>query len=181
MAKKDTQEVQIHEVRNKRTSIFIHYAVGNDDFAVTFHDNPLKSFYTALENLNEHVLALAELPKGDLPKIEATGITLRTKGENTLALITAKKTLKRNKRVLNIATPILPMYPDDENKAVDHMSDDEASAVEKVIKEAKRYIAGDRAQGQIEFQEPEKEKGDKAKGGETVEFPGMEPGAQAAK
>lgn len=169
--------VKILEVRNRRSSIYIHFTRGDDDYPVTFHENPLPSFYAALEALKDHAISLSELPKSDAPKIEVTGITVRPKGENAMALIVAKKTLKRNKRVLNISTPILPMYEaeGDEGQGGDHMSAEEAAAVELVISEAKRYVAGERAQGRLAVEEEEK-RGRKTRGAakENIEqFPEM--------
>jgi hypothetical protein len=80
--------------------------------------------------------------------------------------------------VLNISTPILAMYPDEENKGADHMSEDEASAVEKVVKEAKKYIAGDREQGQIEFTDPDADKKGKKGDDNTAVFPAMAEASQ---
>lgn len=180
MAKNEkTQEIEVRSIRVKRASIACEWTQGDDDYKVTFHDNPLPSLYKALDGLKPHVVSLAELPAKDEEKLSVTGITVSTKGEAVQATITAKKPLKRNKRVLNIATPILPMYENEENKEADHMSDDEAAAVEKLIKEAKKYIAGDRAQGKLALEDGESEKGKKDKGPDNVaEFPALtEPAA----
>ncbi len=175
MAEKN-DKVTILEVRNKRTSIYIHYTKGSDDYKLTCHDNPRKSFYEALDDLVPAVMTLAELDKSEKSKVTATGITVREKGDNVQALIVAQKKLKRNGRVLNLATPILSLYEDKENEGSDHMTDKEATSIEQVIKEAKKYIAGDRAQGQIEFEAPKKTKKDDS----TAEFPDLtDPGAQA--
>ncbi len=168
---KKEETVTIKSVRNTRAAIVIEWTEGSDDCSRTFHDNPLKSFLNALDGLTEHVITLGEFPAGYAKGIEATGITLREKGDNVLAMITAKKKLKRNGRVFNIATPILAMYEGGEDeKGADHMTEVEAAAVEKMIKEAKKYLAGERAQGQIEFVSPEPPK--KA-GDNTEQFPAM--------
>lgn len=170
------KQVVITSVRNLRKSIKIEYTQGTDAFTINCHDMPQKSFYTALEKLAPHVCALCDFAAKDSEKISATGITVREKGDNNLALIVARKTIKRGKRVFNISTPLLPMYADDENKTADHMDEEEAKAIEKVISEAKKYVAGDRAQGQIEFEddEPETKKG-KADDTKEIEFPQSEP------
>lgn len=161
-AKKKDESIEITAVRNNRASIHIEWLQGTDEYAVTFHDNCLPSFSKALDALPDHVCTLCELPAKDAAKIAATGITVRQKGDNHLALIVAKKKIKKAGRVFNIATPLLPMYEDDENKGADHMEPAEAKAIEKVISEAKKYLLGERAQGQIKFEEEaqEKKKGD---------------------
>lgn len=162
--KATTEEVHILKVRNNRTSIKITWKQGADTYSVTFHDNPLPSFYNALKALKTHVCALCEFPARDAEKLDPSGITIVSPEEDSpQALIVAKKHIKRNKRVFNIATPMLSMYESDDpdSPKVDHMSTEEAAAIEKVIKEAKRYIAGDRAQGQIQLEdEPDEKKDD---------------------
>lgn len=171
--KKPTGELTIRSVRNKRTSIAMEWDIGEDQHKVTFHDNPLPSFYKALEALAEHVCTLCELPAKDASKIVATGITLRPNGENQQALIVARKKVAKGKRVFNIATPLLAMWPDDENTGADHMDPEIAKAIAKVETEAKKYILGERAQGKIEFEE-EKPKNDGK--GETPTFPDLTEG-----
>ncbi len=171
-AKEKPQEIEVSSIRSNRSSIRAEWKQGDDAYAVTFHDNPLPSFYKALEALAPHVCSLSEFPAKDAEKIEPTGITISQKGESVvLALITAKKKLKRNKRVLNVATPLLSMYEQDDDKGADHMTEEEATAVEKLIKEAKKYISGDRAQGKLAFEEEKKE--GKEKPSNVDEFPGM--------
>lgn len=174
---KKNEAVTIKKVRNLRKSIKIAWTQGSDEYDVNFHDNPLPSFLKAIAALGEHVCSLCELPASDVKKIVATGITCAENGENVLALIVAKKTIKKGKRVFNISTPLLSMYPDEENKTTDHMEKEQSAAIEKVISEATKYINGDRAQGQIEFEE-ESAGGKPEDGDKTEKFPGMtEPGA----
>lgn len=172
MAKKETKEViTILSVRNKRKCIAIAWMAGADKVVREFHDNPLPSFLRAIDALNPHVATLCELPSSEAKKISATGITVSPDGDNSLALIVARKAIKKGKRIMNIATPLLPMYGDDENKALDHMDKHEAAAVEKVINEALKYLAGERAQGQIQFKEETPLKEDKGEG--TSPLPGI--------
>ena len=170
------KDLEIIKFRNNRKSITIEWTEGTDSVSRTFHDNPLPSFYKALEGLNPHVLTLCELPAKDLEKVSATGITVSHKGENSDALIVARKKIRKGKRVFNISTPLLPMYPSEEEASLDHMDEEEAKAIEKVIKEATKYILGERAQGQIDFQEEEEaEPKRKAKGADnSVEFPALD-------
>ncbi len=149
--------IQILSVRNTRKAIVIEWMEGLDECSRSFHENPLPSFTEALNGLTEHVVTLCEFPAGYAKGITATGITVREKGESTTALIVAQKKLKRNGRVLNIPTPLLAVHEDPENKGADHMTDAEAAAVELMIAETKRYLAGDRAQGIIAFEDAKPE------------------------
>lgn len=164
-------------MRNRRNSIQISWTQGIDEYDLVCHDNPLPSFLKAIEALAPHVCTLCEFPARDAAKIIPTGITCRGKDDSILALITAKKPVKKGNRVFNIATPILPMHEDADNPAADHMEPAEAKAIEKVIAEAERYVDGERAQGQIQFGEdgaPADKKEDKkeeADEGEKIEFP----------
>ncbi len=179
--KEKPKPIEITSVRNNRKSITIGWKQGSDEYpGVIFHDNPRKSFYAALDALVPHVVTLAEFDKSDKKHITATGITVRAKGDGAQALIVAQKKLDRNGRVLNIATPLLSMYADKKNEGADHMTEAEAAAIEKVITEAKKYVRGDREQGQIEFVDEDKPKKDA--GDNTEQFPAMsEPGAGEPK
>ena len=167
--KEEPADIIVTKVRSNRKSISIEWTQGIDQHALTCHDNPLPSFNKALAALNPHVLALCEMPTTDLEKVKATGLTITIKGDNNHALIVAQKRIRDGKRVFNITTPSLPMHEDEENKAMDHLSEDEEKAIEKVIKEAKKYVAGDRAQGQSEFEGETKAEEKPADG--TVPFP----------
>lgn len=167
--------IQITSVRNLRKSIKIEWTQGSDDYSVNFHDNPLPSFLKSLDALVPHVCTLCELPAKDEAKIVATGITVRENGDNSLALIVAKKKIKKGKRVFNIATPLLSMYPDENDKTVDCMDEAEAKAIDKVVQEATKYVRngpGDRAQGQIDFRD--EEGGGTPDENKTEQFPAME-------
>jgi hypothetical protein len=172
-----TEETVILSVRNRRKSgVQIVWRQGADVIDRDFHDAPLPAFYKSLEALSPHVCSLCEFPSKDAEKIVPTGITLREHGDNTLGLVVARKAIKKGDRVFNISTPLLPMYVDEENKSADHMTEAEAAAIEKVVKEAKRYIAGERAQGLINFPEgePDDEKRKKKEADEgTAAIPGI--------
>lgn len=177
MAKKQTtEEVTVRSVRYNGRTIKCDWDHGGDPCSRVFHDNPLPSFLKALAALGEHVCTLCELPAKDVDKIEVTGITVRALGEdNQQALITAKKRIRKGKRVFNISTPLLAMWEPKakEDKATtDHMDESTAKAIAKMESEAKKYICGDRAQGKLALDDGEDDdaKG-KKKDDNQVEFP----------
>lgn len=179
--KKSNGELAIRRVRFNRKSIYCEWENNGDTYKVTFHDNPLPSFEKALSALAPHVCALCELPAKDVDKITPTGITLSPLGDdNEQGLITAGKKIRKGKRVFNMATPLLALWPakDAESKGTDCMDDDQAKAITKFAAEAKKYIAGERAQGKLAFEEEEEKKGD-ATPANQEQFPGMtEPGEE---
>lgn len=179
MAKKEKakEEIVVLSARYNRKSITCKWTKGDDAYAVTFHDNPLPSFEKALNALPEHVCSLCELPSKDAEKIEATGITIVPDGDdNEQALITAKKKIRKGKRVFNISTPLLSMYPSEakDAKASDAMDEDQAKAITKFAAEVKKYILGERAQGKLSFEEEDGKK-DAGEDGKTKtdEFPAL--------
>ena len=155
---KKNESITILAVSNLRKSIRIKWEQPNgataDTYNVNFHENPLPAFYKALDALKPHVCNLCELHARDADKLSIVGIVCKEHGENTSASIIARKTLKRGRRVSGVETPSLPMYPEEGNKSKDHLDEDQAAAIEKVVTEATRYVAGERAQGQIVFEEP---------------------------
>lgn len=175
--KTKTGEIAVRRCRYNRKSIRCEWEAAGDTYAVTFHDNPLPSFEKALSALGPHVCALCELPSKDADKIEPTGVTVLPLGDdNEKALIVAKKKIRKGKRVFNISTPLLAMYPskDDEKKGSDCMEEDEARAIAKFVGEVKKYIAGDRAQGKLAFEDEAGEDDKDDKDEKQVEFPETE-------
>ena len=170
--KPKTEEVIVQSIRTNGRAITCKWTQGGDSYAVTFHDNPLPSFNKALAALAPHVCSLCELPAKDADKVETTGVTIVPLGEdNEQALITAKKKIRNGKRVFNISTPLLAMWPaaDADKKGTDAMDDDEAKAITKFAAEGKKYIIGDRAQGKLAI---EKEDEDETAGeSNQTEFP----------
>lgn len=167
-------EIAIRSCRYNGRSIACTWEQNGDAYSVNFHDNPLPSFEKTLKALASHAASLCEFPERDASKIEPTGITLRPLGDdNAQALIVAKKKLKRTKRVMNISTPLLAMYPgkDAETKGSDAMDEETARAIEKFVVEVKKYIVGERAQGKLALEEEEPAKPDE--GPKTPEFPEM--------
>lgn len=171
------EKIVILAIRNRKKSINITWSQGADTHDDDFHENPRPSFYRALEELPAHIASLCDFPAADARKIVATGVTLRDEGDNTLAMVVGYKTVKRGGRPLNIATPLLLMEPDSENKTAACMTEAESDAIDKLVKEAKKYLSGDRAQGKIDFKagEPEpdgkKKEDDAAKGTAALPFP----------
>lgn len=167
--------IEILSVRLKRNKIALSWMEGKDKHSVEFHEAALPAFLRSVEALRPHALSLCELPAKDLEKIVTTGITCREKGDNVLALITVKKKVRKGARAYPFSTPLLPMLEDPEKPTADHMAEEECKAIQKVISEAKKYILGDRAQGEFKFEDGEEEeeenKEDEKKGEQTATLP----------
>lgn len=154
----DTDSLSIRRVRNNRKSIYIEWDSAKDAIKRTFHANPRKSFYKALDNLIPFVCELCEFPAKDSEKITVTGITVSGEGDDIKGMIIARKKIAKGKRVLNIPTPILRLYQSkEEGDESDHMTAKQAAGIEKVLLEAEKYLNGDREQGEIKYEEEEGE------------------------
>jgi hypothetical protein len=174
--KSTTGEIIVRSCRYNRKTIRCEWENAGDVYAVTFHDNPLPSFEKALAALAPIAAELFELPAKDAEKLEPTGITLRELGEdNERGLITAKKKLRKGKRVGNIATPLVALWPskDAETKGSDAMEEHQAKAISKFAAEVKKYILGERAQGKLDFQDEDEGGDDESAPANQAEFPAL--------
>ena len=106
------------------------------------------------DDLAEHVTKMCELPSEYTKRIEVTSVSLNYGGPNHTegATITAKMMLENSNAPLNINTPnkAFEMYnadADPDPKVL--LSEDCVEAIEALEQEAKKYIAGYRAQGNL--------------------------------
>lgn len=183
-------KIRVIAMRNSPKGVLCEWVEDGDPISRTFHDQPLPSFYKALEAMPEHVCTLAELSGKDAEKIECTGITLTYRGEkdvSILATLTARKSLKRSGRILNLTTTPLSIDPPKEPDGSDHLSKEESAAVKKLVNEVLKYINGERStQKLMAFVEEQKAAGEKKKGrrkadpaANVAEFPAMKEPAAA--
>jgi len=142
--------MQISKVRLKQRAVVIEYSSEKESHALTSRDNPLPSFVTAVENLKAIALGILHLPAEYAEKMKTTGLTLVDKQETQLVTIVAQKELPECHSPFNIATPLRFMaHPETEGSYSPPLTEKEVAAVQEVIDEAKKYVAGERAQGQL--------------------------------
>lgn len=148
MPKKPTS-IRITKVRVTRKQIFISYHNGDEELTIKSRDNPLPSFTKAVTELVPLILAICHLPPAYGENMRATGFTLTDKGMVTLQ---AAKSFDDAGSPLNIATPLRFLeLPSEEGSYTPPLTEKQADLVVTVEEEAKDYVLGKRAQGQIVF------------------------------
>ncbi|MBS0328260.1 MAG: hypothetical protein JSR30_00275 [Proteobacteria bacterium] len=162
--------LRITKVRRTRKTIFIAYKNGDEEHDLTSRDNPLPAFTKALDALVAVVLSVCHFPEGYGENMTASGLTLTEKG---MVTIQAKKSLPDAAGPLNIATPLRFLeHPKEEGSYSPSLTDEQVDAISEVEEQAKAYVKGDRAQGQIKFEEedPDVCPPDEVAGAETKEI-----------
>lgn len=142
--------MDIRSVRIKRRAVVIDYENEGETHSVTSRDNPLPSFVKAVEGLGSLVLDILHLPTDYQHGLKPTGLTVTGKQGTQLVSIVAQKELTDCNSPFNIATPLRFLsLPEEEGSYSPPLSEKQVALVDSVIKEAKKYVKGDRAQGQL--------------------------------
>ena len=141
----------------EKGGVYIAYQKGKDfedEYTVRCTEKPRPEFMGAMQGLAEHVTSMCELPSEYTKRIEVTSVSLNYGGPNDTegATITAKMHLENSNAPLNINTPnkAFEMYNEDADpdmKAL--LTEDCVEAIETLEQEARKYIAGYRAQGNL--------------------------------
>lgn len=162
----------ILKVRRTRKHVVIHYRNGENDHNIKCRDNPLPAFDAAISALAPLVIELLALPSTYVENLKATGITISDASGNDQVCVVAQKSLPDANGPFNICSPPLT------GKQVD--------LIDEVVEQAKLYVRGDRAQGQIAFDDGE-EGADDGSGdvapdkGQELPFPAGSAGKPAKK
>ncbi len=144
---KSPASLRIVKVRRTRKSITIHYRNGDEKHEITSRDMPLPAFVRSLDALAPVVLSICGRPDGYGTDLTVSGFTLTDKGMVTLQ---AKKSLPDASGPLNIATPLRFLdLPKEEGSYTPPLTDLQADLINTAEAEAKEYILGNRAQGQL--------------------------------
>ena len=163
------QPLRITRVKRTRQNISIAWKVGEDEFDLTSRDNPLPSFAKALDALAPVVCAICGLPDGYKEGLTANGAYISAVAGVDAVTLVASKQLPDNNRPFNISTPLrLMSAPETEGAANPPLLEKQISAIQEVLDEAKRYVKGDRAQGQIQFEPEEGGEAEDAKQGKLL-------------
>lgn len=141
----------------EKGGVYIAYQKGKDfedEYTVRCTEKPRPEFVKAMQDLAEYVTEICELPSEYTKRIEVTSVSLNYGGPNDTegATITAKMMLENSNAPLNINTPnkAFEMYnvdADPDPKVL--LSEDCVEAIETLEQEARKYIAGYRAQGNL--------------------------------
>jgi hypothetical protein len=156
------KEIEIVSVKRTRRSIVIHWRQGDGDFKLDERDNPLPSFGLAIDALTPLVATICHFPKSYSDDgLRVSGFDLGSKGGATSIVIRAKKDLNDSSKEFGFVTPErLLEQPSEEGAYSPPLGVEAAALVAECIAEAKAYVKGDRAQGQIELPEGDDGKGE---------------------
>lgn len=177
MAKKDTGDkspikpkpmpIVISSVGVGRKNIRIGWEQGDASFDLCERDNPLPSFYHAFEALTPLVATICHFP----PKWVENGVRVvglrigEQSGAQSVALVVRKDIDDAAKEFAFVTPSRLLAHPETPGKYTSPLSEKDAGLVYEAIEQAKAYVKGDRAQGQIAFED---EDGDGDDGGEEL-------------
>jgi hypothetical protein len=176
--------MEITAVKVSRTNVHIGYHTKELGDATLDHDEkPLPSLYKAMEALIPLVLETLMLPKSYAGKkpaegdteagypIRITGVIISMKGNSRLAMITAVKVID-TPAPFNMTVPARYMDPPTKEGATSvPYSDKHVALIEDVIEEAKRYLKGERAQGNLPLETEEQQRSEPEDGNQE-QLPG---------
>ena len=143
-------DLNIRKIRRSSKKLSFTYLNGEEEHAAAYKDNPLPSFGPSLDALAPLVCELCELPKDYKDGLTVSGLTLCESGKVECVTIVAKKEIAGNSRPFNIATPLIPIDQPEEGEG-SHLTIAQAILVETEVEEARKYIRGERSQGQMKL------------------------------
>ena len=133
-----------YEVKNQKG--------GADEFSFSCIEESKSSFIEALHDLNQDVLEMCELPNDYLGRLQVSGVSFSYGGENETmgAVIIASMILQKSNTNLNLNTPhkTEDFYGEtgDERQLLNPTC---VSRLNRLVEEAKDYVKGIRAQGNL--------------------------------
>ena len=151
--------------------MLIEWETPEGEQSLSCRDVPLPSFITAVENLAPVVLEILHLPSDYIHGLKPTGVTVSNKQEVDLVTIVATKELTDCNSPFNISTPLRFLEcPKEEGSYSPPLNDKQVAAVEQVLLEAKGYVQGHRAQGQLPLDVSPDTAGESEAGDEGLDF-----------
>jgi hypothetical protein len=148
----------ITRVKRSPSRIVIDYDKGADSHCEKSRDNPLPDFILSLDALIPLVCTICELPENYGANLKVLGVTMGTQGGADTVQIVAQKSLSQAGKLLPIVTPPrLLAHPTQEGSYTEPLTTKDADLVHEVIEQAKAYVKGERAQGQLPLGEEEEE------------------------
>ena len=143
-------ELNIRKIRRSSKKLSFVFLNGEEEHSASYKDNPLPSFGPSLDALAPLVCELCELPKDYKDGLTVSGLTLCESSKVECVTIVAKKEIAGNSRPFNIATPLIPIDQPEEGEG-SHLTIAQAILVETAVEEARKYIRGERSQGQMKL------------------------------
>ncbi len=123
-----------------------------DFYSLKVSDEPLDSFFNALNDLGSDVCLICEFPLQDEDKLEIKGVSFSWANGIMGAVITALKTVNTARSPLVVNTPHLATAPQsDQDDNCPILDPDTVFSLRRVIDEAKLFIAGARKRTQLKL------------------------------
>ena len=166
MAKKEktptqqpAQLIVITSVGVGRKNILIGWEQGESAFDLSERDNPLPGFYKAFEALIPLVATVCHFPAAYAKTgLRVVGLNMGSVGETATVSLSVRKDLDDAAKEFVFRTPLrLLAHPSQPGKYTEPLSAEDAALVEEALDQAKLYIRGERAQGQIAFEDEDGE------------------------
>jgi hypothetical protein len=154
--------IEIVSVKRTRKTIEIAWRQGDADFDLSERDNPLASFIKSLDALAPLVPVICHFPaQYAATGLRVVGFKMGEKGGAETVALSCRKDIDDVNKEFSFKTPErLLSHPTQEGKYTPALDDKAAGLVFEAIEEAKRYVRGERAQGQIAFKDDDDDRSD---------------------
>jgi hypothetical protein len=147
--------IDIKSVQRTRKTICIHWAQGDGTFDLDERDNPLPSFPKAFDALTPLVATILHLPAAwAAENLRVIGLIMGEQGgAQTVSLVCRKSLSDASKEFPFKTPPRLLSHPTEPGSYTPPLTEADAGLVDEAVEQAKLYVRGDRAQGQIAFED----------------------------
>jgi hypothetical protein len=146
--------LQIVEIKRTRKRIEIAWTQGKSRFDLAETDNPLPSFMASLDALAPLVATICHLPPEYAAEgLRVTGVAIGEHSGAPTVSLTARKDLDDASKEFTFRTPARMLaIPAAEGSYTPPLCNADVALVEEAVEQAKCYVRGERAQGEIVFE-----------------------------
>lgn len=174
--------IEIVSAQRTRKTICIHWKQGDGSFDLDERDNPLPAFIQAFDALVGLVPTILHLPAGWTENLRVIGIKMGEQGGAATVQLVCRKSVSDASKEFPFTTPYrLLAHPSEPGSYTPPLSDADAALVWEAVEQAKLYVRGERAQGQIEFEGEDEDAADDPDSTELKEPRLIEVPAEPAK
>jgi hypothetical protein len=145
--------IDILSVQRTRKTICIHWKQGDGKFDLDERDNPLPAFGKAFDALVPIVAAVLHVPDTWESDLRVIGLKLGKQGGAATVQFICRKSIPDASKEFPFTTPYrLLAHPTEPGSYTPPLAEKDAAKVWDAVEQAKAYVRGDRAQGQIQFE-----------------------------
>lgn len=183
-----SKAIEIASVQRTRKTVVIFYRQGDGKFDLDERDNPLPSFGQAFDALTPLVSSILHVPETwAAENLRVVGLIMGEQGGAATVQLVCRKSLSDASKEFPFKTPPrLLAHPTEPGSYTPPLINAEAALVWEAVEQAKLYVRGDRAQGQIAFDDGDAGADDgtgttEPEAGQNLEFPSTDEAAKPAK